>query len=94
MSERESISKVMQDALDEATDSWGVKVTEKTSPNILNLFLFTGRESGDVSKYLFYKNINSYLRIYLQRHYTFDLQTICFKIIIFFKKKSKISQYF
>merc|ERR1739836_110041 len=27
LSERESISKVMQDALDEATDLWGVKVT-------------------------------------------------------------------
>ena len=26
LSERESISKVMQDALDEATDPWGVKV--------------------------------------------------------------------
>ena len=26
LSERESISKVMQDALDEATDLWGVKV--------------------------------------------------------------------
>ena len=25
LSERESISKVMQDALDEATDPWGVK---------------------------------------------------------------------
>ena len=66
LSERESISKVMQDALDEATDSWGVKVTEETSPNLLHLFLFTGRESGDVSKYSFYKNINSYHRIYLQ----------------------------
>ena len=27
LSERESISKVMQDALDEATDLWGVKVS-------------------------------------------------------------------
>ena len=34
LSERESISKVMQDALDEATDLWGVKVgTQYTSIN-------------------------------------------------------------
>ena len=35
LSERESISKVMQDALDEATDSWGVKVI--TLQSFLNL---------------------------------------------------------
>ena len=40
----------MQDALDEATDSWGVKVTQETSLNMFSITLFTGRESGDVSK--------------------------------------------
>jgi erythrocyte band 7 integral membrane protein len=30
LSERETISQVMQNALDEATDPWGVKVSSKT----------------------------------------------------------------
>ena len=43
----------MQDALDEATDSWGVKVsTDNLTIYAFDfyLFLFAGREGGDVSR--------------------------------------------
>ena len=72
----------MQDALDEATDSWGVKVsTDNLTIYLLDfhLFLFAGREGGDVSRNRLYyiiqiekrnswvilKNVNSYHKIYL-----------------------------
>ena len=61
LSERETISQVMQNALDEATDPWGVKVIFQfqlwkassasglSKTKLFSSLLFSGRACGDVS---------------------------------------------
>ena len=48
LSERETISQVMQNALDEATDPWGVKVRLLSLIIVIQTFLATGLSFYDI----------------------------------------------